>query len=211
MLRVAVKLPAPAGRIGDYLADVTALEAAGADSIWPESGLGSSTEPWILLGAVAAVTHRVRLGLSAGSEAGWLDAVANLGRLTSGRVVVGVRPGRDLTALVEQLKSPRSVPSSILLVCRTPGEARRSARAVDGVILPGGDEEVRGLRSHDADSELWVDASLPADKASWVSTIATLEAAGATGIIVPWDPRLVDLLRSAGEPDDRTDLLIAAG
>jgi hypothetical protein len=133
MLRVAVKLPAPAGRIGDYLADVAALETAGADSIWPESGTGSSAEPWILLGAIAAVTQRVRLGLTAGSEAGWLDAVSNLGRLVSGRVVVGVRPGRDLTALVDQLKSPRSVPSSILLVCRTPAEARRSARAVDGV------------------------------------------------------------------------------
>jgi hypothetical protein len=131
--------------------------------------------------------------------------------LVSGRVVVGVRPGRDLTALVDQLKSPRSVPSSILLVCRTPAEARRSARAVDGVILAGGEEEVRGLRSHDAGSELWVDAPVPAGKASWVSTIAALESAGATGVIVPWDPRLIDLLRSAGEPDDRTDLLIAAG
>ncbi len=211
MLRVAVRLPAPEGRIGDYLADVTALEAAGADSIWPETSTGPSPEPWILLGAIAAVTHRVRLGLSAGSEASWPDTIATLGRLSSGRVVVGVRPGRELTALVDQLKSPRSVLSSILVLCRTPAEARRSARAVDGVILPGGEEEVRGLRSHDADSELWVDASVPADKASWVNTIATLEAAGATGIIVPWDARLIDLLRSAGEPDDRTDLLIATG
>jgi len=67
------------------------------------------------------------------------------------------------------------------------------------------------LQVHDAGSELWVDVPVPAGKASWVSTIATLEAAGATGVIVPWDPRLIDLLRSAGEPDDRTDLLIAAG
>jgi hypothetical protein len=44
-----------------------------------------------------------------------------------------------------------------------------------------------------------------------VNSIVTLEAAGATGIIVPWDARLIDLLRSAGEPDDRTDLLIATG
>ena len=211
MLRVAVRLPAPEGRIGDYLADVTALEAAGADSIWPETSSGSSPEPWILLGAIAAVTHRVRLGLSAGSDPSWLDTVATLGRLSSGRVVVGVRPGRELTSLVDQLKSPSSVPSSILLLCRTPAEARRSARAVDGVILPGGEEEVRGLRSHDAGSELWVDASVPADKATWVNTVATLDAAGATGIIVPWDVRLIDLLRSAGEPDDRTDLLIATG
>ena len=34
---------------------------------------------------------------------------------------------------------------------------------------------------------------------------------GATGILVAWDSRLIDLLRGAGEPDDRTDLLIATG
>jgi hypothetical protein len=36
-------------------------------------------------------------------------------------------------------------------------------------------------------------------------------AAEATGIIVSWDPRIIDLLRNAGEADDRTDLLIATG
>jgi len=216
MLRVAVRLPAAPGRIGDYLPDVTALEAAGADSIWPEAGASASTEPWILLGAIAAVTHRIRLGTTIGAtggSAGWLDAVDTLGRLSSGRVVVGVRPGRDPKTLVEKLKSPRSAPSppSILFLCRNAGEARRSARLADGVILPGGADEVQGLRAKETDSELWVSAPVPADKASWVNLISTLEAAGATGVIVPWDPRLIDLLRSAGEPDDRTDLLIATG
>jgi hypothetical protein len=41
--------------------------------------------------------------------------------------------------------------------------------------------------------------------------MSVLQSAGATGVIVPWDPRLIDLLRSAGAPDDRTDLLIATG
>ena len=36
-------------------------------------------------------------------------------------------------------------------------------------------------------------------------------AAEATGIIVSCDPRIIDLLRNAGEADDRTDLLIATG
>jgi hypothetical protein len=207
MLRVAVRLPAPPGRIGDYLADVTALEAAGADSIWP---LGASTEPWILLGAIAAVTHRVRLGLTlggtSGSVAGWPDAVDALGRLSSGRVVVGIGPGRDPKALGEMKSQP-----SVLHLCRDAAEAGQLVRAADGVILPGGEEEVEALRAGHADSELWVDIAVPVDKAAWVATIAALEAAGATGVIVPWDPRLIDLLRSAGEPDDRTDLLIAAG
>jgi hypothetical protein len=216
MLRVAVKLSAAPGRIGDYLADVTALEAAGADSIWLDAAAEASTEAWIHLGAIVAVTHRVRLGMTVGPGTGWPAAVDTLGRLSSGRVVVGIQPGRESKGLVEQLKSRRS-PSfspSILIICGTYGEAERSALLADGVILPGGDEEVRALRAkraQDGEFELWVDVPVPTDRAGWANLIAALEAAGATGIIVPWDPRLIDLLRTAGEPDDRTDLLIATG
>jgi len=45
VLRVAVRLPIAAGRIGDYLADVTALEAAGADSIWLDARTAASSSP----------------------------------------------------------------------------------------------------------------------------------------------------------------------
>jgi hypothetical protein len=213
MLRVAVRLPAAAGRIGDFLPDVTALEAAGADSIWLDAGASSSAEPWIVLGAIAAVAHRIRLGAKVDSTARWTDAIDTLGRLSSGRVVVGVPPGQDPQALVEQLKRPRSSPSppSILFHARNQGEARRLESLADGVILPGGEDEVRALRAGKTGSELWVDAPVPSDRAGWVNLLSTLEGAGATGVIVPWDPRLIDLLRGAGEPDDRTDLLIATG
>ena len=218
MLRVAVKLAAAPGRIGDYLADVTALEAAGADSIWLDATNEASTEAWIHLGAIAAVTHRVRLGLMVGSAAGWPVAVDVLGRLSSGRVMVGVPPALEPEAVVQLLKSRGSAshsPSpSILIVCATLAEAEASAALADGVIVGAGDEEVRTLRAEraqDGEFELWVDVSVPVDRAGWARMIAALQAAGATGVIMPWDPRLIDLLRSAGEPDDRSDLLIATG
>jgi hypothetical protein len=211
MLRVAVKMPTAAGRIGDYLADVIALETAGADSIWLDARTAASTEPWILLGAMAAVTHRIRLGITVGAAAGWRAAVDTLGRLSSGRVVVGVPPGRETKTLVEELKSSTGLMPSILLICTTYREAERPALLADGVIVAGGEDDVRALRTKEGDLELWVDVSVPTDKAGWAHMMAALEAAGATGIIVPWDPRLIDLLRSAGEPDDRTDLLIATG
>lgn len=216
MLRVAVKLPVAPGRIGDYLADVTALEAAGADSIWLDATNEVATEAWIHLGAIAAVTHRVRLGMTLGSGAGWPAAVDVLGRLSSGRVVVGMPSGRETKALVQHVQTQRaaSPSASMLIICDTHGEAERSAALADGVIVPAGDEEVRALRAEhaqDGEFELWVDAPVPVDRAGWAHMIAALQAAGATGIIVPWDPRLIDLLRSAGEPDDRSDLLIATG
>src|SRR5712691_8921675 len=208
MLRVAVRLPRATGRIGDYLADVMALEAAGADSVWLDATAAASTESWILAGAVAAVTHRVRLGVTVGADTGWRGGADTLGRLSSGRVVVGMRPSQPEA---KTLTSSTAPPPSTLLTCASHGEAERSAVIADGVILPGTEDEVRALRSKEGDFELWVDVSVPTDKAGWANMIAAMEAAGATGIIVAWDARLIDLLRSAGEPDDRTDLLIATG
>lgn len=215
MLRVAVRLPAALGRIGDYIADVTALEAAGADSIWLDASRDTTNEPWILLGAIAAVTHRVGLGVNVALMAGLSDTISALGRMTGGRIVVGVPFGHATKALVD-LKSQlsASAPPSILVICNTQGEAQISAHVGDGVILAGGDEEVRALRSgptQDSDFEIWIESPVPADRAGWANMVATLEAAAATGIMIPWDPRIIDLLRNAGEPDDRTDLLIATG
>jgi hypothetical protein len=207
MLRVAVRLPVATGRIGDYLADVIALEAAGADSVWLDATAPASIEPWILLGAVAAVTHRIRLGVTVGAKAGWRGAVETLGRLSSDRLVLGMRPHSK----VKTLKGSSAPLPSILFICASQSEAEQSALWSDGVILPGTPDEVRTLRSLEGDFELWVDVSVPSDKAGWVNMTGAMEAAGATGVIAAWDPRLIDLLRSAGEPDDRTDLLIATG
>lgn len=216
MIRVAVKLPDASGRIGDYLADVSALEAAGADSIWLDTRMEASIEPWILLGAIAAVTHRVRLGIRVGSAATWPAAVDTLVRLSGGRVVIGTQHGGEQKPLFERQASQRSDPRppSVLFICDTYGEAARSASWADGVVLPASEDEVRtlrGERSQPGEYELWVDVPVPSDGAGWAKMVAGFEAAGASGILVPWDPRLIDLLRNAGEADDRTDLLIATG
>jgi hypothetical protein len=212
MLRVGVKLPAATGRVGDYVAEVSALEAAGADSIWPDTMAPASPEPWILLGAIAAVTHRVRLGTMIDSGAAWPVAVDSLARLSGGRVVVGMLPGGNLEKRVEVIRTLRSDSSAprILIACDSHAEAKRSARLANGVIVPGGDREVRDLRAG-GEFELWVDIPIPSDRAGWAETMSAYEAAEATGVIVQWDPRIIDLLRHAGEADDRTDLLIATG
>ena len=216
MLKVGVRLPPASGRIGDFLADVTALEAAGADSVWLHAGSTSSVEPWILLGAIAAAAHRVRLGTMIDSAAGCAPALDSLARLSGGRVVVGIAPGRELKRSLELLRTPSSSQPApqILIACGSRDEAEQSMLLADGVTVPGGEDVVRKLRASqtgDPELELWAEISIPADRAGWVQTMSAYEAAGATGIIVSWDPRIVDLLRSAGEQDDRTDLLIATG
>ena len=142
MIKVAVVMPATISDGGEFLAEVRALEAAGAEMIGLE---GDGPEQQILAGAIAAVTERVRLMIAAP------DPAAILQQLSRGRVVVGEPEG-----------------------------------------------------------ETWVKIPMPPDKSAWAATLAEHEAAGATGVIVAWDPRLIDLLRNP-EPDDRSDLLMSTG
>ena len=58
--------------------------------------------------------------------------------------------------------------------------------------------------------ERWVPIPLPADRASWAAAMHDHEQAGVDGVIVPWDERLIDLLRNP-EPEDRSDLLMSTG
>lgn len=140
MIKVAVIIPAAFDDAAELLADVRALEAAGAEMIELDGGGNEA-----VLGAIAAVTHRVRLRVPEGLHADVLQ------KLSRGRVVTGETEG-----------------------------------------------------------ERWVALSMPPDRESWAAMLRDQEAAGVTGVVVPWDPRLVDLLRNP-EPDDRSDLLMSTG
>jgi len=176
---VAVKLPVAIGEVGDYLADVTALEAAGAAAVWVED---AGPDPWVMLGALAAITHRMVLGCAIKSPEEW--PAARLGRtagtlqtLSRGRIVFGLPP--------EGIREDQL-------------DALRGA----GVTIFSSD--------YVAGTEKWLAIPVPTDREAWNEALAACDAAGATGVIVPWSDRLIDLLRNP-EPDDRSDLLISTG
>jgi len=201
VLRVAAKLPAKIDDVGDYLADVTALEAAGADAIWVDD---TELEPWILLGAIAALTHRVGLGCLLTSMARWSPSrlgpsVTALQTLSHGRLVVGLPPHGKFDNHVVAL---RAAGAKIF----TTGSWRESS---DGVIFNAESADQIGAAQH-AETEVWAAIAIPPDREAWTRVLSDYQAAGATGVIAPWNARLVDLLRNT-EPDDRTDLLIATG
>ena len=179
MPRVAVTLPAEPDEVGEYLADVTALEAAGAYAVWVED---TGPDPWVMLGALAAITHRLILGCLITSPAEWpaarLDRAARtLQTLSRGRIVVGLPPEGMQEDQVDALRAA-------------------GVRIFDSDFVAG--------------AEAWVSVPAPLDRDAWNEALAACEAAGATGVIVPWTDRLIDLLRNP-EPDDRSDLLISTG
>lgn len=191
MLQVAVRLPVTIDDVGEYLADVTALEAAGAAAIWVDD---TGLEPWVLLGAMAAVTHRVRLGCMLTSTSVWpsesLEAtVTTLQKLSRGRTIVAV-------------SSPGQAGTKIF----TAGSKKEAAT---GVIFEVETADQLG-ESRDTHIEVWAAIEVPPDRAAWAEALSAYEAAGATGVIVSWNARVLDLLRNP-EPDDRTDLLISTG
>lgn len=144
MIKVAVELPNKVGDPGEFVADVRALDAAGAEAIWFKV---SSPAHWILVGAVGALTERIKFHVVDAES----DSVAVLQKVTGGRVVDA-----------------------------DPAEVK------------------------------WVHVSMPTDREAWVAMLRDQEAAGVTGVILPWDARLIDLLRNR-EADDRSDLLMSTG
>jgi hypothetical protein len=191
VLKVAVRLPATIDDVGEYLADVTALEAAGAAAIWiDDTGL----EPWVLLGAMAAVTHRVRLGCLLTETGAWPSetlepTITTLKKVSRGRIMVGV-------------SSRGQVGAKIFAAAST-------SEAASGAIfeVESADQLTQARDTH---IEVWAAIQVPPDRAAWAEALSAYEEAGATGVIVPWNDRVLDLLRNP-EPDDRTDLLISTG
>ncbi|HEX6349232.1 MAG TPA: hypothetical protein VF160_07565 [Candidatus Dormibacteraeota bacterium] len=60
--------------------------------------------------------------------------------------------------------------------------------------------------------EGWVEGQVPAGRQAWRELRAEHEAAGAAGILLAHDPRLLDLLRNPDQEDDRSqDLQLAQG
>lgn len=137
------------GDAGELFADVRAVEASGADSLWADAADG---DPYVVLAAFAAVTWRVRL-VAAG-------AADDRGRATCERLA------RGRLALAEDL-----------------------ARS----------------------GERWLHVPFPKDRDEWRALRTSAAESRAAGIVLPNDPRLIDLLRNPDVVDDRSDLNIATG
>lgn len=196
-----MRLPPLSGSGGEYLADVSALEAAGADTIWLDMG---GLDAWVVLGTLAAATQRVMLGciLAPGAvrqDGRQIAGIAAGQKLSRGRILLAV-PADDLAS---------TMPAG----ARVFSLGAAHGVAVDGVIhqldaptdLPG-----RAETGTDTHIEVWGDIAMPADRDAWSTTLDAYEAAGLTGVILHWDARLIDLMRNA-EPDDRSDLSMSTG
>jgi len=215
MLKVGVLLPSRFEDAGDFLADARALDAAGADSLWVD---GDGHEPWLILAAIASITGQVRLvaPVSGAHADGSLESdVRTLDRLSRGRLVLKIDgPAPPELAACVAAQGARRVP---VLLAAKEGEAARSGAAASGLVIAGGSPAAcRAIRESISGggtppTELWALLPSPQDRAAWSLALREYEEAGASGVLVPAGPRLLDLLRNADEDEDRSDLSLSQG
>jgi alkanesulfonate monooxygenase SsuD/methylene tetrahydromethanopterin reductase-like flavin-dependent oxidoreductase (luciferase family) len=189
-VKVGVLLARRPAELGEWLADGAAFEAAGVHALWVDPEPESDLDPLALLAALAALTSRALL-VAAPPASGYASealgrALATIGRLSHGRLALAADPGRleELTDLAPGAVAFR----------RIPGEPVAFERL---------DETGTGER--------WVRTPPPEGRAAWRTALAAAAANGDGGLLVPADPRLLDILRNPNDPDDRRDLQLAQG
>ena len=221
MVKIAVELPAGFADAGDYLSDARALDAAGVDTLWLADG---DFDPWLVLAGIATVPGRVRLAVPISArDPEAADAAARrmttLDRLSRGRALATVVAADDPARTEALIAHARDIaPASVLLRTSGDGHALVAARLADGLVSTAvptqcraAFDQARRQRERDrltAPFELWARVGPPRGREHWRNVLETADEAGATGILVPADPRLLDLLRNA---EDRSDLTLAQG
>jgi hypothetical protein len=189
-VKVGVLLDRRPEELGEWLADATAFEAAGAAALWVDPAPESKLDALALVAALAAVTSRALLVATPPASEHPSEALgrtlATIGRLSHGRLGLAAEPGRleELTDLAPGAAAFR----------RLPGE-------------PAAFE----LLSEAGTAERWVRTPPPEGRAAWRTALAEAAAGGAGGLLVPAGPRLLDILRNPRDPDDRRDLHLAQG
>jgi alkanesulfonate monooxygenase SsuD/methylene tetrahydromethanopterin reductase-like flavin-dependent oxidoreductase (luciferase family) len=224
MLKIGVLLPCRFDDTGDYLADARALDSAGVDSLWLDNG---GYEPWLVLAALATVTGQSRLvaplTVADGAAAAALDLrMATLAQLSRGRTVLSIGQAVKADGVEALIALARRSGSRVILDVASERHASLAARLADGLV--GFDDSpellqttvpaIRRLREEaklPEPFESWSRIKVPDDREQWQRTLREYEAAGAYGIIVPADPKLLDLLRNVDGDDDRSDLQLAQG
>ena len=96
------------------------------------------------------------------------------------------------------------------------GQARETAGQAQGEAARATCERLsRGRLVTAADlaraGERWTEVPFPKDRDEWRAVRRAAAGSGSAGVVIPNDPRLIDLLRNPDVVDDRSDLNIATG
>jgi hypothetical protein len=195
-VKVGVRLPRQPDDLGAWFADAAAFEAAGVAALWVDFAPELDLDPLAITAALAAVTYRSLLVTTLpppdGPSPALARTLATIGRLSHGRLGIHADAvplaGLDGTGLdgtgLDGIGLFRPVPAD--------------PAAFEHVREPGG-------------TQRWISAPFPDSRATWRAALLDTAERGYHGLLVPADPRLLDILRNPDDPDHRHDLQLAQG
>jgi alkanesulfonate monooxygenase SsuD/methylene tetrahydromethanopterin reductase-like flavin-dependent oxidoreductase (luciferase family) len=147
------------------------------------------------------VTLEVGVRLPAGLDSGALLAEAGALEAAGAHLVWADDAELDPLTL---LAAVAALTSRIRLALEPPGPGRERELETLRVLSRG--RLVLGL------PEGWVEVAAPEGRAAWRELRQAQAAAGSEGVLLAYDPRLIDLLRNPDQEDDRSqDLQLASG
>lgn len=158
-------------------------------------------------GAESSVKIGVRLGGAPDEIGEWLaDAAAfDAGGADALWVDCGPEPEWDVLALAAALAVVTFRARLVLVPPEAPDK-----RTVDTIGLLSRGRLVLAA-DFDAAAERWVAVPVPEGRAAWRAACAEAAEGGAQWVVVPADPRVLDILRNPDDPGDRHDLQLAQG
>lgn len=189
-VKVGVRLVGMPEQTGDWLADASAFDAAGADSLWLDSGPESKWDVLALAAALSVITFRSLLVVavpdSGDSREGLARMLTTITRLSRGRLALITEAGQrqDFAGIAPDIRIFERLPEQ-----------------------PESFQDI----SADAEPERWMSTSCPQGRAAWRAARTDAAERGIHGLLVPPDPQLLDILRNPDDPDGRRDLLLAQG
>ena len=204
-VQIAVRL-APPGEISSWLIEGASFDAAGAAALWLDLRAQRDLDPYVLTASLAAVTFRSLLVLAMPDD----DDGGRSER--SARTLAAICRGRLVLAPDEEASEPAEDGHPPVAAGRDP-----DATAPDPVALVAAMQRVPGepdsyeQRGDAGQRRRWEVAEVPAGRAAWKAAMAEAAARGVHGLILPADPRLLDILRNPDDEIDRRDLHLAAG
>lgn len=189
-VKVGVRLVRQPDNLAEWLTDGSAFEAAGAHALWVDLASEPRLDPLAVMAALAALTFRSLLVTTLPAynvpPQALVRTLATIGRLSRGRlrILAGADPFAEFTD---------GDPG--------PGTFRRVPGDIECFEHTDGPDE----------AERWVSAPAPDGRAAWRATLLDAGERGFRGLVVPADPRLLDILRNPDDHGDRHDLQLAQG
>jgi hypothetical protein len=183
-IKIGILLARQVADPGEWLADAGAFDAAGADALWIDLANAPEVDPIAVTAALAAVTGRSMLVVV-------LPTAAEVSRASARALATIARLSHG------RLRIAGIIPSGGPVAPDGQPTARDQEPSAHGYELEA--------------AEQWTSVSCPDGRAAWRATLVEAAERGFRGLLVPADPRLIDILRNPDEAGERMDLYLAQG